>query len=184
MSFNVRASLDRSSFAGGTGSRLPGVRAVIAAARRLIASTGRSAPTASAYPATDGEQKRREAADDEFVHQPVQRPVALVERRRKHECRRAVPERHGSRQDAPLAGYALDRAAPKLRAAAARRGQITPAEERADPPRGRRQDRTARAQELANRRASATAPDRARSRRRRPAPQTRRPVPADSGRRP
>ena len=51
MSFSVRASLDRSSFAGGTGSRLPGVRAVIAAARRLIASTGRNAPTASAYPA-------------------------------------------------------------------------------------------------------------------------------------
>ena len=46
MSLSVVASRDTSSFARGTGS-LPGAAAVTAAARRRIASTGRSAAAAS-----------------------------------------------------------------------------------------------------------------------------------------
>ncbi len=48
MSFSVTASAEISSRAAGTGRRRPGVDALIAVARRRIASTGRSAAAASA----------------------------------------------------------------------------------------------------------------------------------------
>ncbi len=94
ISFSVCPRRRSSSFAAGTGSRSCGRRAEIAAARRRIASTGRSAAPAAAYPASEASSNRHRAADQEQDREAVERLVEALfslTPRRLADARREVP---------------------------------------------------------------------------------------------
>ena len=148
ISLSVSASRESSSRVGGTGRRFSGVEAPIAAARRRIASTGRSAAAATGVPGEDREQERRRPAEHELAHEPVQRLLAGLERLRDDDRAAAAADLGRDGEHPPVVRESGDRAAPPDGASREHAAQRPSGEDRTERPRGRLHDDPARVDEL------------------------------------